>query len=444
MASFFKKSRGFTMIETLVALGVLGMFFAGVAQILQIILQNTGESRVRTTALALAQSKMELIKNLPFSDTGTVGGIPPGSVVPQETITINNLPFTVTVSIVYIDDPYDGIAPADLINTDYKRVRVEITWGGTFPSRKPVSLVTNIVPEGSESVSNGGTLSIAVFDSSGLPIPNATVKIDNTQINPPIHMQTLSNNDGLAVIPGAPNCNTCYEITVTKTGYSTDKTYGSSEITNPLQPHVSVIAGQVSRISHAIDRVSSLTIRSYGSQETGYPPISNVRFTLKGTKIIGYDANDDPVLKYTYTTNTGGGIVTMSNLEWDTYDLDLTDSFFNLAGSSPIVPVGLNPGTNMSMAITVLPKTNTSLLVTVNNNAGQLQASASANLSNATYNITKYTSATGSADFGQVYFSGTTAGIYDLKINLPGYQEASQSVNINTNQRETVTLNPVP
>ena len=432
------------MVETLVAIAVLGIFFASIASILHMILQNVGESRVRIVALALAQSKMETIRNLPYANVGTVGGIPSGPIDPSETVTINNLPFTITTSIIYIDDPFDNLAPTDSVNTDYKRVRIEITWNGVYPSRIPVSLVTNFVPKGIETISGGGTLFLSVFDSQGQSVPNATVKIDNVNVTPNIHLQTLSDAFGLVVLPGAPACLACYEISITKQNFSTDKTYTTAQVANPLHPLLSVFAGQITQDSFAIDSVSGLSITSYGGQELGYPLIANVRFTLQGSKIIGNDTNDEPVHKYSYTTNTGGGYVSIPGLEWDIYTLDFSDSYHNLAGSNPLNPIAIAPGSNLSMSIVAVPKTNTSLLVAVKNSSGELQASASANLvSTPSADLTKYTSASGSADFGQVFFGGLLPGFYDLKINISGYQEATASLNISGIRQETVTLNPI-
>src|SRR3989344_4040027 len=188
-----KRTAGFTFVETIVAIGVLGIFFAAIAFILQQVLQNIGESRVRTTALALAQQKMELIRNLPYNSIGTIGGIPQGSISPTEEVTINNQSFTVTTSIIYIDDPFDEEVPADLINTDYKRARIQVTWSGAYPSLTPVTFVTNIVPKGVETIVGGGTLYIRVFDSNGQAVSGASVKVDNTTIDPQIHMDTLTN-----------------------------------------------------------------------------------------------------------------------------------------------------------------------------------------------------------------------------------------------------------
>jgi prepilin-type N-terminal cleavage/methylation domain-containing protein len=431
---------GFTMIETIVALAVLGMFFASVGIILQGVLENIGSSRVRATALALAQQKMEVVRNLSYANVGTVGGIPQGTLAQTEQITINGLIFTVKTSVIYIDDPFDGVMPADLINTDYKRARVEVTWGGAYPSRAPLALVTNIVPKGIESIAGGGTLLIQVFNGGGLPVSNANITIDNTAVTPAIHMQTLTNTDGLVVIPGAPSCITCYKITVTKQNYSTDKTYSSAEVANPLQPEVTVIAGNLTQLSFAIDEVSTLVVNSYN---TSNQPVANVIFTIHGSKLIGHDTNDIPVYKYQYSTNTGGGTVAIPGLEWDTYTLDLTNSYHTIAGSNPTIPFALLPATTLNLPIIAVPKTNISLQVTVKNSSGLLQSSASATLSNTIlgYMDTQVTPGTGSANFGQVYFGGLSFGTYALKVSLPGYQEATASIPLSTNQQDTVTLN---
>jgi len=428
------------MVETIVAIAVLGIFFAAVASILQNVLVYIGSSRVRSTALALSQQKMETIRNLSYTNVGTVGGIPQGPVLQTEQLTLNGIVFTVTTSIVYVDDPFDGLAPTDIINTDYKRARVEVTWGGAYPSRVPIALVSNIAPKGIESIAGGGTLMIRVFNSQGLPVSNAAVTIDNTVASPAIHIQTLSSVDGLVVIPGAPACITCYKISVTKQNYSLDKTYSTTDVANPLQPDATVIAGNITQLSFAIDQVSTITVNSYNQAGA---PIANVLFTLRGTKLIGHDTSDNPVYKYQYSTNTGGGTVSIPALEWDTYTLDFTNSFHTLAGSNPTIPFVLPPQTIMTLPIIAVPKTNISLQVTVKNSAGILQSSASATLSNSSlgYTDTEITPGTGSATFGQVYFGGLTYGTYNLLVSLPGYQEATSATLLSTNQQETITLN---
>jgi len=435
---------GFTIFETVIAIAVLGIFFAAVSVIIQQILQLTGQSRVRATALELAQQKIEVVRNLPFAQVGTSGGIPQGPLLQTETVTINGQPFTVKTSITYIDDPFDQLAPADLINTDYKRARVEVTWSGPFPSTKPVTEVTNIAPRGIETIGGGGTVYIQVFDANALPVSNATVTIDNALVSPEIHTSTLTSATGFAVIPGAPACNTCYQITVTKSGYSTDKTYSTTEVTNPLAPYVSVLEGQVTHVSFSIDQVGGVTIRSYGSRESGYPPVGPVFFTISGSKIIGYDSEDNPVYKYSYNTNTGGGIVTISGLEWDTYTLDFSNSGHALAGSNPLNPFALLPGQTENVNIVAVPKASNTFLITVKDNTVIRLASASARLTNeGSFDETLDTGATGAADFGQAFFDNLAAGSYALTASASGFLEATSSVSIAGTMQEVVTLNPV-
>lgn len=437
---------GFTLVETVVAIGVFSIFFVAIAIILQQILEQVGTSRIRAIALSIGQERMELIRNLPYDSVGTIGGIPNGPLMQTEEVTINGTVFTVATSIFYIDDPFDQTAPADSIPADYKRVRIQVTWEGVFPSRLPVTLVTNIAPRGVETATGGGTLRIQVLNAQGQPLQNATVTITNTVVNPPINFQTLSNAQGLVIVPAAPACVSCYAITVTRSGYSTDRTYTTAEVANPLQPLTTVIEGSMSQVSFAIDQVSSLTITSRTTQETGYLPLTNVIFSLRGSKIIGYNTQDQPVYKYSQQFTTGGGTVGIPNLEWDNYTLDMTDSNYSLAGSSPTLPITLNPGIlNVPITITADPRYAASLLVTVRNNLNELQASASTTLRNTANQseVTKVTAATGSANFGQTFFNNLSVGPYLLTASLSGYQVATSSFTISTNQQTNVVLNPL-
>ncbi len=435
-------NKGLTLIETVVAVGVLIVFFALVFFLLYQILNNIGYAQIRSVGLSIGQTQIELIRNLPYNSVGTIGGIPPGPIPQQEQITRNTQTFTVKTDIIYIDDPFDNTAPNDPIPSDYKRVRVQVSWGEAYPSRMPVTFVTNIAPNGIESNPGGGTLFVQVINAQGNPVPNATVQFMNTSVNPAINYNTLTNMNGNVVLPGAPSCVTCYKITTTKDGYSTDRTYGTEEVANPILPHATVIEGQVTQLTFAIDQVGSIQVRSFGSQANGYPPVANVLFTLRGSKIIGTDTTDTPVYKYSYRTNTGGGMVSIPNLEWDNYTIDLSDSHYTLAGSTPTNPITLSPGQNRTVDIVVEPKYNASLLITLKDQMGNLIGSGSANIKNSinTIDSTKFTPASGSPDYGQLFFNNLPVGLYYLIASATGYQSATSSMNITTNTETTLIL----
>jgi hypothetical protein len=141
-------------------------------------------------------------------------------------------------------------------------------------------------------------------------------------VNPPIDLDTVSGSNGRVVRPGATACVDCYEIGVTKSGYSTDRTYSTAEVANPLKPHATVIEGEVTALTLTIDQTSTLQVLTTGRRENNYPPFSGIQFQLRGSKLIGYDASDQPVYKYDQPISSGpGGVVTVSNLEWDTYEV---------------------------------------------------------------------------------------------------------------------------
>lgn len=183
------RSHGFTLIEMLIATAVLSIFIAAVFLILQTSSQSLGEARVRSMAIQLAQDQLELSRNLNYDRIGTVAGIPPGDLIQNQQIDKLGTRFSVQTSVLYIDDPFDGLAPTDLLPTDYKRVRISVSWSGVFKSKAPVVLMTDISPQGLESADNSGTVVAMVFDALGEPVTNALVKIQATSLSPPVQMK---------------------------------------------------------------------------------------------------------------------------------------------------------------------------------------------------------------------------------------------------------------
>ena len=89
------------------------------------------------------------------------------------------------------------------------------------------------------------TLSILVFDSEGIPMPGANVNIVADSVSPQVNLDIITDSFGRVLLPGAPECNECYQITATKAGHTTDRTYGTSEVTNPSKPHQSILEAEV-------------------------------------------------------------------------------------------------------------------------------------------------------------------------------------------------------
>ena len=201
-----KAKTGFTLIELLIATFVIGTALTGIFGLFLLSLRLAQESERRLVAIALANERMEKVRNLPYVDVGTSGGVPSGSIVQEEVVVRNNVSYTVKTDIRYVDDIFDGVTgggagggclavahePAgqpencqdlcvgsssvnahiqhgdslgdcaggssgvDVLNTDYKQVRVEVSWPSPN-SPKPILLITKITPEGVEGGELFGT-----------------------------------------------------------------------------------------------------------------------------------------------------------------------------------------------------------------------------------------------------------------------------------------------
>lgn len=255
-----KRQKGFTFIETLVGVFVLMVIMIGLYGAFQLGFKVVAQSKARVTATALANQKIELAWNFPYNQVGTVGGIPAGNIPETEIVVRNNVEYTIKTTIGYIDDQFDGVAPEDTLPNDYKRVKVKVSWLGFLADQ--IILITDVTPQGLETIEDGGNLLISVFDALGGPIPQANINIINDQVDPLINTNYQTNDQGQYLVVGAPSSTAAYQITITKPDYSTDRTYGTDEITNPEKPDTTIIENKLTEASFSIDLLSNLTVRT--------------------------------------------------------------------------------------------------------------------------------------------------------------------------------------
>lgn len=258
--------KGTTLVEVLVAVTILAILSISIYSAFNLFFQVLSQKKSRVEALSIATEKMEIFRNLSYHDIGTVGGIPAGTILQSEEITRNNTVFTIQIQVSYIDDAFDGTlggSPNDLLPTDYKRIRIAVSWPSRFRPQ-PIMLLSDITPRGVESTVAGGTLSITVLNAQGVAVPSANIQIINTAVTPNININTQTNSQGKAIFPGAPASADSYQIIATKAGYSTEQTYPRTALMpNPLKPYATVLEGQITDISFAIDLVSNLNLNTY-------------------------------------------------------------------------------------------------------------------------------------------------------------------------------------
>ncbi len=429
--------RGTVFLEIVITVGVLAILIGAILNLVLASYDLLGYSRTRITARHLANEKIELIRNLPYDNVAVEGGVPAGSLPQLETISRNGLDYLVRTNVVYIDDEYDELAPTDTLPIDYKRARVDVSWTGTFASDSTVTLITDIAPPGVESVGAGGTISILVSDSLGSAVEGADVHLTNTEVDPNIDLWVKTNSFGRVLLPGAPICNECYMVEVTREGYSTDRTYTNAEVANPFQPLVSVADQEVTEVSFSIDALSTLSFRSVQSRDNDYAVMANQFFNLRGSKVIGTDVSENSVYKYDELLQTdGSGNLVKTDVEWDSYQLTLPASNWDLGGSNPLSPFGVTAGEEMEVLFVSVDSANHTLLMKITDASGSGIPQAYVTIDEDTI----LSGGEGLADEAQSFFRPLSQATYTIEATKSGYLDASIELDISGDMSEMIIM----
>lgn len=491
----YRLPKGFTIIEILVTMFIIGTVITGIFGLFILSLRGVQTAERRVVAIALANERMEMVRNLPYLDVGTQGGVPSGSILQSEAITRNDTPYTVTTDIRYVDDAYDGLitdgvegkstichsppgnpggqntllvsdnalqqhlnhgdtegpcpgdddpSGADGVNTDYKQVRVSVKWPSQY-NISPVLLITHISPQGVEGGDATGTLDFTALDSAGAAVAGATVHLVNESADPAIDLTTVTNSLGRVILPGLPIGSQVYELSVTKDDYTTEQTYGETAdfIPHPDYGHLSTITREVTVKTFSIDAVANLTVTTKAIHPPAAPvPAPNIVYSLRGTKTIGVDGASIPVEKVAETVNTGGNATYQhTDLDWDSYTLTIDGEAtrYDIKETSLVMPFVVNPGDDLDVQIILVDHTPLSLRVTIVDAAG-------APVDNATVQLTgnDYEESRGTGAWGQVLFEDLlVAGDYSMDVEVPGFTTVSeQPVQVAGTSVATITITP--
>lgn len=397
----YKRESGFSFIEVVISIGIFIALSLTAYQVVTVLIKGSQQNREQISIAALANQYLEIARNLPYSKVGTLSGNPHGDLVDEPnavTVTYNNSAYEIYYEVTYIDDPADGTITGgtDFAPNDYKQVKLKIDNTRTNVTS---TFITTIAPKGLEGLSNGGALSIQVINANGDSVPGATITITNTILSPAINLTRTADDDGKWIEVGLPVSTNGYHVIATKSGYSTDSTYPiTGGNPNPTKPDATIVNGQVTALSFAIDLPADLTFLSL---DQSCSPLSGITLGVHGAKLIG----TPNIYKFdnTYTSNINGQ-ATLTGIEWDTYTPGIGGSTYMLYGSSPIQEIELFPTTSQLFTLMLGPKTTRSLLVIVKDSATNNPIEgAQVDLTGNGTTITKYT---GGNQFAQLDWSG--------------------------------------
>jgi prepilin-type N-terminal cleavage/methylation domain-containing protein len=380
VSRFIFHERGFTLIEVLISTGIIAILALIVGQVYFLIITQITAYREQTVMVSLADQYMEVARNLPYSQIGTVSGNPHGNLadLPHPiTTNVNGVNYQIYYAVSYVDDVADGtiIAGTDTAPDDYKQVKLYIK---NTQTNFLNSFLTNIVPKGLEGLAFGGALAIKVFDAVGQPVSGASIHIQNNAVIPAIDITRLSNANGDWLEVALPNSISSYHITVTKNGYSSDQTYSVSlSNPSPIKSDATISNGQVTQISFSVDKTSNLT---FTIEDQVCSPLPGISLGVIGSKLIG----NPNVLKFnhSYVSDSNGQVV-LQNIEWDSYVPGLAEASYMIYGTSPVQQATILPNTSETFSLIIGPKTTNSLLVIVKD------ASTSNLIEGATVNLQK-------------------------------------------------------
>jgi type II secretory pathway pseudopilin PulG len=168
--------------------------------------------------------------------------------------------------------------------------------------------------------------------------------------------------------------------------------------------------------------------------------IPNVKFDMRGEKIIGKDSNEHPIYKFSTTTQTDlSGKIQLQNLEWDVYhfsNFQKDSQSLEVATSTPTQPVSLDPDTNLTVSF-YLESTNSLLVTVLDSQTLKPIFSATTTLSSNNFSQTQYT------DFnGQTLFLPLNSQYFNLLVEATGYNSTSTSVLVSGKTTIVVKLDP--
>lgn len=454
----WKQSRrnGFTLIEALVFLFLFALITTVFFQTFAYGTALIQQSKFRLGATSLANQKMEIIRSLDYDNIGTLSGIPAGDIQEDETIQVNNSVYKVHTFIQYADDAYDGKlgnSPNDIVPNDYKRARVEVSWGDESESEK-VQLFSTFAPPGIEQPAGGGILSINILDSTGSGLPGATVHITNNSVSPVVDVTTTTDATGNLFFVGAPASPQGYNVTFSKGGHFGSATYAPFPTTAfiPIDVHASVVNSVVNQATFVMDRSVTLELRTRDPFDTEIPDID---YRIDGGRQIGTQSGTG-VAVYDFGANAstdGDGEREYTNRSYGSYTWSLDSSetgytFIRLEPESTTAAnhIAMTPGTNQTIKMILADKAvNGVLFVVTNATDGTPISGASIQLTNSSlgYDETVSTSLYGKAYFPKTAAPGMVAGTYDYTVTAGGMTTNTGTVAVTTGlATKNVSLSP--
>jgi type II secretory pathway pseudopilin PulG len=258
--------RGLTLLELVVAIGLLSIMMLGIAATVSSGLNLSRTDRDRSVAANLAAQEMDTVREANFT-----------TLVPRTiTQTVDNVPFSVRRDLTWVSKSATS-GPCDASGGTPQVLRVEVTV--TWPDMRgvnPVQTDTVMSPPVGSYDPNTGHIAVKVFDRDATPQDNALVTLSGPQ-----NKSLPTNEQGCAFFTFLPAGT--YTLTLSTPG----------DVDRQSNPHPSQIVGvnlgQISAVQFDYDQAATLNLTMQPANGGVLPndlplTIANSHFLGNGTQ----------------------------------------------------------------------------------------------------------------------------------------------------------------
>jgi type II secretory pathway pseudopilin PulG len=397
---FAKRQAGFTLMETVMAIGLIVLAFTSILPLYYSLTSYLVNNRFKAEANAIAARDIERIRTVPYESVGIVSGNPGGIFQAEKyESTPQGGSYRISTRIQWVDDPLDGTAAlgTDPMPNDYKVATVNVYKSGATTAI--ARLTTNIARESEEQPITGGNIMVKVYLSDGsTPVEDVRIDMTTGPSAPQANYTDASGQTLFAQI--TPSVTTGdYSLRATKSGYVV-------RIDQDIQ-NTTVAFGQTRTVIFLMDVPGSMVVRLLSQ--------SGSVITKPSTLILsGADFGD-------ITFNAESGYFSFPQLLPGNYELTGSATGYQ-AAASVVVTISRNVLTSQDITLQALPS-GTLHLETFDNETGL-------RLHNCSVKITNQAN-------GQITNTGTDAdgkltvdlevSTYTIDVTHSGYQPYTDS-----------------